>query len=360
VSQFAEDLASQQVERELESELAQQEALQVPQAAAAEPAMTANEDVADEVEQQTLPGLPEEVRELEPAEPNLNASAPSDTTPDEAAVSGQAEQTRPTFADREWQIFRASMSQFVDPVRFAEIFSALRGLRNQEVFDLTNNELKELVKQAINRGMLQRTGRGARAYYRLSSQYRIAQDAVQEDESASSRPTASARSTSTPTPQAPSEQREDPATDNTTVEAAAGQVTDTGLAPAARRRRGRSYDASAQGAASEGSDTAAAPRSTNDGHLELQDTVADQMAVQLGDEAAPAKPRRNRRKKATTPTEAEPAIPAPVETAAEAPQPTASDNDQSQAGNGAKKRRTRRKKTSPGEEGIGSPEAASE
>jgi len=41
------------------------------------------------------------------------------------------------------------------------------------VMELTNNELKELVKQAINRGMLQRTGRGARAYYRLSSQYRV-------------------------------------------------------------------------------------------------------------------------------------------------------------------------------------------
>ena len=51
------------------------------------------------------------------------------------------------------------MSQFTEPVRFADIFNALRGLRNQEVVELTNNELKELVKQAINRGILQRTGR---------------------------------------------------------------------------------------------------------------------------------------------------------------------------------------------------------
>ncbi|HSH81084.1 MAG TPA: NYN domain-containing protein [Herpetosiphonaceae bacterium] len=151
LSQFAEDLASQRAERELETELEQEaqlaEAVLVP-------------DV-----QQAAP---------EAAIETIQPEAAPET--DEEAVTAEAEAagaSRASFGDREWDIFRGSMSQFGEPVRFAEIFNALRGLRNQEVMELTNNELKELVKQAINRGMLQRTGRGARAYYRLSSQYRV-------------------------------------------------------------------------------------------------------------------------------------------------------------------------------------------
>ena len=356
VSQFAEDLASQQVERELESELAQQEALQAPAADVVQAETPADEDLADEAEQPMLPGLPAEVLEPELAQTSATSSAPSDTTIDEAAAPAQNEQSRPTFADREWQIFRASMSQFVDPVRFAEIFSALRGLRNQEVFDLTNNELKELVKQAINRGMLQRTGRGARAYYRLSTQYRVAQDAVQIDqgsaEPVSPRAPSSGQAAATP--------QQDATADNTTVEAAAGQVNDAGLAPAARRRRGRSYDTVTPAAASEGSDTPTAPTGPSDAQPELQDVVADQMVVQLTDEPAPAKPRRNRRKKATPPAEAEQVAPEAPEAVAEAPQQAAGDNEQNPVGNGSKKRRTRRKKTSPIDEGAGNAEAAGE
>ncbi|HZB95030.1 MAG TPA: NYN domain-containing protein [Herpetosiphonaceae bacterium] len=143
LSQFAEDLASEQAERELETELAQ---------ATPEEVQTTPEPVVD---------VPSPVAEEPPAE-------------ELAAAIGVTEEPIPrTFGDREWEVFRVSMSQFTEPVRFAEIFNALRGLRNQEVVELTNNELKELVKQAINRGMLQRTGRGSRAYYRLSSQYRI-------------------------------------------------------------------------------------------------------------------------------------------------------------------------------------------
>lgn len=151
LSQFAEDLASQRVERELETELEQEAQL----------AETAS--VTD-----VLPQAPEaavgdvEVEAVQPAAEEIETAAPE-------AIGAP----RPSFGDREWDVFRGSMSQFAEPVRFAEIFNALRGLRNQEVMELTNNELKELVKQAINRGLLQRTGRGARAYYRLSSQYRL-------------------------------------------------------------------------------------------------------------------------------------------------------------------------------------------
>ena len=162
MSQFSEDLITQQAERELETELAQAdqqiETEQVTdiEMVAPEP-IELSEVVPELVDVPTLPDL--DVAEVTPAE--------------EAPVT--------TFGDREWDVFRASMSEFAEPVRFADIFNALRGLRNQEVVELTNNELKELVKQGINRGILQRTGRGARAYYRLSSQYRVARQEMDEE-----------------------------------------------------------------------------------------------------------------------------------------------------------------------------------
>lgn len=346
VSQFAEDLASQQVERELESELAEQEALFAPPIDIVQPDIEEQvpvdvqneiEDVA--VEQPSLPGIPVE----EPVVAEIAAVPVVEVEPQRDEPQSQAR----TFGEREWQIFRASMSQFVDPVRFADIFSALRGLRNQELFDLTNNELKELVKQAINRGILQRTGRGARAYYRLSTQYRVSVDDAridtQETVDIGSESSASATNDAEPM--------------NASVETAAGLADSAGLAPSERRRRGRAYDLIAAAAAAEANATEDEPVSTPEGALgngqQLQDTVADQMATQQADEPAPAKPRRNRRKKAA-PSEANQVEAAVVEPptaqAADANEQGTTDNDSGKAGsaNGAKKRRTRRKKSATG------------
>ena len=192
LSVFAEDLASQQAERELETELAQQEQ---------------DSDAPAEV----APTTPEALLPVEPVAHETPAPFAAPEAPPEqpTAAESNGESTRQTFGEREWDVFRTSMSQFSDPVRFAEIFNALRGLRNQEVVELTNNELKELVKQAINRGMLQRTGRGARAYYRLSSQYRVTTasgvDEAAVEQSASSQdapetPMVEAEQPSTPAP----------------------------------------------------------------------------------------------------------------------------------------------------------------
>lgn len=167
MSVFAEDLASQKAERELESELAQQ----VEEIAAPVDDFLATPEAIVEV--------PAEMAFPEPLVETFDPQTSSAVASIAAAPETSEPAVRQTFGDREWDVFRSSMSQFTDPVRFAEIFNALRGLRNQEVVELTNNELKELVKQAINRGMLQRTGRGARAYYRLNSQYRIARPDVE-------------------------------------------------------------------------------------------------------------------------------------------------------------------------------------
>ncbi len=359
MSQFAEDLASQQVERELENELDQQAQREAEQdvarpevALAQEPTTYQEDEAAPEAEVDTDNVV------ASPPQPSA-AEAHTEAQPNEPQEQA-AEQTRPAFGDREWQIFRASMSQFVDPVRFAEIFSALRGLRNQEVFDLTNNELKEMVKQAINRGMLQRTGRGARAYYRLSTQYRVAQNGVAVDRAN----TTDGAERGTRGDSRAADTAETPA-DAATVETAAGQASGRGLAPAARRRRGRSYDvmaheaAPAEPAVEPSGPEPAADTLLSDG-LQLQDIVADQVAVQTAEEPAPTKVRRNRRKKAP---EAEAETPQPEVAAtndqavAEVPAADSGENGQATA---TRKRRSRRKKTTAGDENSGADEATSE
>ncbi len=54
---------------------------------------------------------------------------------------------------------------------FIQIYDALRGLRNQEVLDLSNKQIKGMIKDAINTHMLLRTTRGSHAYYRLNPDY---------------------------------------------------------------------------------------------------------------------------------------------------------------------------------------------
>jgi len=68
---------------------------------------------------------------------------------------------------REWRIFREMMRQFDEPVRFVQIYNALRGLRNTEVIDLSNAEIRELIKNGIREGLLIRTTRGAHGFYKL-------------------------------------------------------------------------------------------------------------------------------------------------------------------------------------------------
>jgi uncharacterized protein (TIGR00288 family) len=336
VSQFAEDLASQQAERELESELELEESLRAPEIDAPildeQPPVDFVAPILDE------PSVP---AEAEPEPQPVVATAAEATSEDEAV--------RPSFGEREWQIFRGSMSQFTEPVRFAEIFSALRGLRNQEIIDLTNNELKELVKQAINRGMLQRTGRGAKAYYRLSSQYRVSRDEFYGE----------------PPRQAPQEQEPAAETAETTqVESAAGLVEESGAA-AAKRRRARAYSSLNSAAEASTNGEISAPASPPESAtVELSDRVSEQLATQRVDEPA-AKPRRNRRKKpANGSADATPPAETAVEAApvAEAPQQaeqSAETDDGKKAATGTKKRRTRRKKTAD-ENAPAEPEASGE
>ena len=66
---------------------------------------------------------------------------------------------------KEWAVFEEAMRQFDEPALFIQIYDALRGLRNKEIFDLSNHEIKQMIKIAINEGLLVRTTRGSHAYY---------------------------------------------------------------------------------------------------------------------------------------------------------------------------------------------------
>jgi len=74
-----------------------------------------------------------------------------------------------SYADSDWAAFEEAMQQFEEPALFIQIYDALRGLRNKEIIDLSNNAIKYLIKSAINEGLLQRSTRGSHAYYSLDS-----------------------------------------------------------------------------------------------------------------------------------------------------------------------------------------------
>lgn len=74
------------------------------------------------------------------------------------------------FSDEEWRIFREMMASFSRPVSFQQIFDTLRERRKEHNLARTNEQLRSMVKQAINSGMLERSGRGKRVYYTLKAE----------------------------------------------------------------------------------------------------------------------------------------------------------------------------------------------
>lgn len=99
-------------------------------------------------------------------EPAWEQTEPEDD--DDAEMESEAEPI--SFLDEEWQAFRETMAKYTKSVSFGQIFDSLRGLRNQKVLTRTNEELRSFVKQAITIGMLERTARGKRVYYRLKQE----------------------------------------------------------------------------------------------------------------------------------------------------------------------------------------------
>jgi uncharacterized protein (TIGR00288 family) len=100
---------------------------------------------------------------VEPPEPFESVEPPVGDT-----VARSAE-VRP-FTEAEWQMLRSVVAAAGRPLTFAQIHDLLREARNNAGIFRTNEELRSLIKQAINSGMLRRSGKGARIVYHLAPQ----------------------------------------------------------------------------------------------------------------------------------------------------------------------------------------------
>lgn len=69
---------------------------------------------------------------------------------------------------QDWRVFRDVMREFDEPALFIQIYDSLRNYRNRDRIDLSNREIKDMIKQAINKGMLERNTKGSHAYYTIS------------------------------------------------------------------------------------------------------------------------------------------------------------------------------------------------
>lgn len=94
-----------------------------------------------------------------------------ETSPGESALpvahTAPAEEIQP-FTDDEWQMLRDVVALADRSLSFAQIHDLLREARNNAGMLRTNEELRSLIKQAINSGMLIRSGKGNRISYRLA------------------------------------------------------------------------------------------------------------------------------------------------------------------------------------------------
>ncbi len=126
--------------------------------------------LADLIDGIDVPGVPQAPATDAPlAEPTETGAveiiAAVDTPPAEAPPApAEAELI---FSDEEWQAFRKMMHAFGRPVSFTQILDGLRELRNQQVINRTNEQIRTFAKQAINGGMLDKIGRGRHTYYQL-------------------------------------------------------------------------------------------------------------------------------------------------------------------------------------------------
>jgi len=107
---------------------------------------------------------------VEPPVEEVAAEAPAAAlAPEDERLAPEAPATQP-FTDDEWRLLHEVVVRFDRPVSFVQIHDALRNARNSAGISRTNEELRSLIKQGINSGVLERIGKGSRASYRLAQQ----------------------------------------------------------------------------------------------------------------------------------------------------------------------------------------------
>jgi uncharacterized protein (TIGR00288 family) len=129
------------------------------------------EEEAAETEALAALAPPEFIAELTAAE-NAEVAGAMAPAADQSMNGGAAEaapgaESQP-FTDTEWRLLTTVVGRFERPVSFQQIHDQLRDARNNAGITRTNEELRSLVKQAINTGLLERIGKGNRASYQLA------------------------------------------------------------------------------------------------------------------------------------------------------------------------------------------------
>jgi uncharacterized protein (TIGR00288 family) len=109
--------------------------------------------------------------------PDENASAMSqfaaEPPPSEEVMPADIEDddtdtAMPALTPKDWAVFEEAMRQVGEPALFIQIYDVLRGLRNKEIIDLSNHDIKAMIKLAINQGLLLRTTHGSHGYYEIN------------------------------------------------------------------------------------------------------------------------------------------------------------------------------------------------
>jgi uncharacterized protein (TIGR00288 family) len=99
-------------------------------------------------------------------EPDLTTPEPEAAAPEPEAAAA-VEEPRP-FEAAEWNLLREIVGRFERPASFNQIHNGLREARNSAGITRTNEELRTLIKQAINNRLLERSGKGSNIVYRLA------------------------------------------------------------------------------------------------------------------------------------------------------------------------------------------------
>ena len=71
------------------------------------------------------------------------------------------------FSAEEWAIFHTMLREAAKPLSFMQISTMLRRMRKEHGVNRTNEQFRTMTKQAIHRGLIERSGRGKRVYYTL-------------------------------------------------------------------------------------------------------------------------------------------------------------------------------------------------
>ena len=304
---------------------------------------------------------PLEIMDLTIAPPEQTIAEPEEPVMAEAGEALSSASSQP-FTEEEWRLLTTVVARHERPISFAQIHDALRDARKSAGITRTNEELRSLIKQAINSGLLARSGKGNRVTYRLAPQAEEAGAPALEalEVAGQAEPAATA-----PAEAAPTAEEEEGAPDQAALIASAeseppatGAETAPVLEATPAAEEDDAPDQARLIAPAEGEQPKFyTPEAAAEAELATPAEAAPIEVITAEDstiaEAAPARPKRSRprRKPAAeaTPVEAAPTQAAPAEEkrgrSRKAP-PTAAAPEEAAP---AKPRRTRRKKTETAE-----------